>query len=100
VGIGRWSDAARDDNGVQSSGLVNQVQTGVRRLGDGADVFNGNLARLPATKELLELGLDFGGGRVADHNECGIAGLEPGRVEMDHVFPGETLDAIFGSGAG
>src|SRR6202030_3225037 len=94
IGIGRWSDAARDDNGVQSSGLVNQVQPGVRRLGDGADIFNGNLAGLPATKELLELGLDLGESRVAHDNKRGIARLEPSRVELDHIFPGEALDAI------
>ncbi len=80
------------DRGLERPGAVVDVDD---VLGPGLDrghVLLRDAAARPAREGRLELRPDLGEGRVADHDERRVAGLEPGGVPAHDVVAGELLD--------
>ena len=85
--VARRRQQAAKDQALSRAGSVDQVDIGLIGQLYVADVLPGNIAGLPSGKDLFQLGSDLFERGVADDEQRGIVGFEPGGMPFGQVFP-------------
>ncbi len=96
----RWRDFSSQNEGLQRTRAIHNVNDRLGRIFHLADVLGRNGALLPSFEQLFELRREFAQGCIAYNDEGGIIGPEPGVVKFRQVRAGQLGDTFFGARAG